>query len=72
MFGLLFGLGLYSVFQRSPEGFQDRYEELLSLTGCADADTLAGNFGIDLRDTAFWKGSLDKIRADIDLFDSLV
>lgn len=71
MFGLLFGLGLYAIYQREPEGFQARYDDLLSSTGLADAATLANRFGIDLRSEAFWAGSLDVIRADVDEFERL-
>jgi len=65
-FGLLFGLGLYSVFGREPEGFQERYEKLLASTGMAPAADLAREFGIDIEDVEFWRGSLaiyeDRVR----------
>jgi oligoendopeptidase F len=57
-FGLLFGLGLYRVFQDEPEGFQERYERLLSSTGMAEAADLGRQFGIDIEDVEFWRGSL--------------
>jgi oligoendopeptidase F len=38
----------------------------LSMTGMADAATLAGRFGIDLRSIDFWRSSLALIAADID------
>jgi oligoendopeptidase F len=72
MFGLLFGLGLYSVYRREPAGFQERYDELLSSTGLADAATLGQGFGIDIRSVDFWRGSLDQIRADIERFERLI
>jgi oligoendopeptidase F len=72
MFGLLFGLGLYKVLERDGDAFKERYDELLSSTGLADAATLASNFGIDLRSDDFWEGSFDRIREDIDLFERLV
>lgn len=71
MFGLLFGLGLYARYQSDPEQFKAGYDDLLSTTGMADAATLAGRFGIDLRATDFWSSSLDVVRADIDRFDAL-
>ena len=37
LFGLLFGLGLYSRYQADPERFKDRYDCLLSSTGLASA-----------------------------------
>jgi len=72
MFGLLFGLGLYAIYQQDPEPFKDRYDELLSSTGMADAATLANGFGIDIRSSAFWEGSLRQIEADVNRFETLV
>ena len=71
MFGLLFGLGLYARYQAEPSGFHDRYDNLLASTGMADAATLANRFGIDIRTPDFWRSSLDIIRHDVDLFESL-
>ncbi|HWD41632.1 MAG TPA: M3 family oligoendopeptidase [Fimbriimonas sp.] len=72
MFGLLFGLGLYAIYRQEGDSFKARYDDLLSSTGMADAATLAQRFGIDIRSTKFWEGSLDQIRADIDQFETLV
>lgn len=72
MFGLLFGLGLYAQYAADPEAFKKEYDELLSLTGMADAATLAARFGIDIRTPAFWRASLDLIRQDIEQFEELV
>jgi oligoendopeptidase F len=72
MFGLLFGLGLYARYQRDPEQFRAGYDDLLASTGLADAATLAARFGIDIRSGAFWRDSLEIVRADIDRFESLV
>ena len=71
MFGLLFGLGLYARYRQDPETFKKGYDELLSSTGRADAATLAAQFGIDTRSTAFWRSSLDIIRRDIARFETL-
>ena len=72
MFGLLFGLGLYAEYQKSPDSFRDSYDDLLSSTGLADAATLGQRFGIDTRSVDFWRASLDQIRLDIDRFEALV
>ncbi len=72
MFGLLFGLGLYAIYEKDPEGFKTGYDELLSSTGLADAAELAQKFGIDIRTKAFWKGSLDTIGKDVDEFVKIV
>jgi oligoendopeptidase F len=49
-----------------------RYDDLLASTGLGEAATLAQRFGIDIRDGAFWRASLDLIRADVDRFATLV
>jgi pepF/M3 family oligoendopeptidase len=71
MFGLLFGLGLYTRYSQEPEIFKRGYDDLLSSTGLADAATLAGRFGIDIHALDFWRGSLDVIRSDIERFEML-
>jgi len=70
-FGLLFGLGLYAQYKRDPDTFRGGYDELLSLTGMADAVALAGRFGIDVRRVDFWRSSLDVIRGTIREFETL-
>jgi pepF/M3 family oligoendopeptidase len=72
MFGLLFGLGLYAQYQQDPERFRSSYDELLSSTGLADAATLCGRFGFDIRSADFWRSSLDIVRQDVDRFEALV
>ncbi len=71
MFGLLFSLGLYAVYEAEPTGFHERYDELLSSTGLADAATLADRFGIDTRKKEFWAASLRVVEGDIALFEAL-
>jgi pepF/M3 family oligoendopeptidase len=71
MFGLLFGTGLYAIYQRDPAAFQTGYDDLLASTGMADAATLAARMQIDTRSPAFWRASFDIIRADIDRFEEL-
>lgn len=70
-FGFLFGLGLYSRYTEDPDGFRAGYDELLSSTGLEDAATLAGRFGIDVRDPGFWRSSLDVVRGQIEEFEEL-
>lgn len=71
LFGLLFGLGLYARYREDPGGFRSGYDDLLRGTGMADAPTLAARWGIDLRDEAFWRSSLDVVRADVARFKRL-
>ncbi len=72
IFGLLFGLGLYAQYQEDPESFKEGYDKLLSSTGMGTAAQLAAEFGIDLRSSEFWEGSLAVLRADVDRFEQLV
>jgi pepF/M3 family oligoendopeptidase len=72
MFGLLFGLGLYEVYRQEPKGFHERYDDLLSSTGLADAWTLGQRFGIDIRSPEFWRASLRAIERDVERFETLI
>ncbi len=71
-FGYLFGLGLYSRYQQEASGFHERYDELLASTGMGDAASLAGQFGIDLEDPEFWRGSLSIAAQRVATFETLV
>ncbi len=59
------------VYRDQPDGFAERYESLLSRTGMATAADLAMDFGIDIRDKAFWEGSVSVIRDDVNAFIAL-
>ena len=72
LFGLLFGQGLYARYREDPDGFRAGYDDLLASTGRADAATLDARFGLDLRAPAFWRGSLDVIRAGVARFEESV
>jgi oligoendopeptidase F len=70
-FGLLFGIGLFARYREEPDQFRQGYDDLLSSTGLGDAAELAGRFGIDVQDEAFWRASLDVIRERIDAYIAL-
>jgi len=74
-FGLLFGLGLYGIYQRAgrqgQQEFVPQYDDLLASTGEATAADLAGRFGIDLRQPAFWQAGLQVIEDRIDRYIAL-
>ncbi len=72
LFGQLFGIGLYARYQSAPDGFHARYDDLLRRTGQADPAELAAEFGIDIRDKAFWSTSLSSLETDIEAFVRLV
>ena len=69
-FGMLFSLGLLAARDENPEGFFDRFDALLADFAMHEANDLAAPFGIDLADPAFWRGSLDPFRADVDRFEA--
>ena len=48
-FGLLFGTGLYAIYQQRGADFVDDYKSLLASTGEAMAADLADRFGINIR-----------------------
>ena len=70
-FGLLFGLGLYEIYQQGRSNFVDQYDLLLASTGGATAVELAARFDIDLRSPAFWRSGIRKIEERIDRYISL-
>ena len=70
-FGMLFSVGLATVQERNPEGFFARFDSLLADSGMREAVDLAAPFGIDLRDPAFWRASLDTFRADVARYATL-
>lgn len=61
-FGLLFGTGLYAIYQQQGSAFIPSYISLLSSTGEGKAADLAQRFNIDIRSMEFWEGSLQIIR----------
>jgi pepF/M3 family oligoendopeptidase len=67
-FGLLFGLGLYAVYQERGKAFLPEYDALLRSTGEGTAADLAARFGLDIRQRAFWEGSLKVIEKRIERY----
>jgi oligoendopeptidase F len=65
-FGLLFGTGLYAIYQQRGKAFVEDYKNLLASTGEAPAADLAARFGIDIRSRKFWEDSLGVIARKID------
>jgi oligoendopeptidase F len=70
-FGLLFATGLYAIYQKRGAEFVPDYMRLLASTGEASAADLAARFGIDIRDQAFWAGSLNVITERIERYIQL-
>jgi pepF/M3 family oligoendopeptidase len=70
-FGLLFGTGLYAIYQERGPGFVPDYMNLLASTGEATAADLAARFGIDIRSRTFWESSLGVIGAQVARYEAL-
>lgn len=70
-FGLLFAKGLYNMYLNEGEAFVSKYNEVLRLTGRENIYDVAKYVGIDLHDEAFWQGSMDMIKRDINKFCSI-
>lgn len=70
-FGLLFGTGLYAIYQQRGEEFVADYKHLLASTGEATAADLASRFGIDIRSRKFWEDSLKVIEKKIERYEQL-
>ncbi len=56
---------LYGVFQKSQQGFAERYLAMLSAGGTKHHSELLAPFGLDARDPAFWQIGLGMIEAMI-------
>lgn len=64
-FGLLFAKGLYRRYLDQGAAFLPLYDQLLNQTGRSDLRDLTTPLGIDLEDPAFFRSSLELIKADI-------
>jgi pepF/M3 family oligoendopeptidase len=64
-FGMLFGIGLYAVYQERGAAFLAEYDALLASTGEATPADLAARFDIDIRQPAFWRSSLSLVEARV-------
>ncbi len=70
-FGMLFSLGLHSIYEKKGDAFLDDYNNLLKATGKMSIADVCMQVGVDVRSKEFWKMSLDKIVASIDEFEEL-
>lgn len=70
-FGALFARGLYAQYEKEGAAFVPKYKKLLYTTTVASAEDTAKVAGIDLTDKNFWRGALDIIARQIDLFCEL-
>ena len=71
-FGGLFARGLYAQYEKEGASFVPKYKKLLYTTPVATAENVAKVADIDLTDKNFWRGALQTIADQIDLFCALV
>jgi oligoendopeptidase F len=62
---------LYAAYQAQPEGFADKYVEMLSAGGTLRHHELLAPFGLDAREPAFWDKGLSVLRGFIDELEAL-
>ena len=62
---------LYAVYQDSPEGFQDKYFEMLKAGGSQHHKDLLAPFGLDAGDPKFWDKGLSMISSMIDELEAM-
>ncbi|MCI5997293.1 MAG: M3 family oligoendopeptidase [Peptoniphilaceae bacterium] len=70
-FGGLFSRGLYAMYKENPDGFVEKYQELLRATTTNSCEDTAKVMGIDLTKKDFWLKSLESIKEQIDEFINL-
>ena len=70
-FGGLFSRGLYAIYKENPNGFVEKYQELLKATTINNCEDVAKVMNIDLTKKDFWLKSLDSIKEEIDEFIEL-
>ncbi len=71
-FGGLFARGLYAQYEKEGKDFIEKYKKLLYTTTVATAEDTAKVAGVDLTDKEFWRGALQTIADQIDLFCQIV
>jgi oligoendopeptidase F len=62
---------LYAAYQEAPEGFQDKYFDMLRAGGSKHHKELLAPFGLDASDPAFWDKGLSMIEGFIDELEAM-
>ncbi len=62
---------LYAFYQANPDGFADKYLNLLKAGGSKGYNELLQPFGLDLKQPTFWQGGLQMIASLIDELEEL-
>ncbi|MBR4067501.1 MAG: M3 family oligoendopeptidase [Clostridia bacterium] len=70
-FGLLFGLGVFALYQKEGAAFLPKYDAMLAACGNGTVADVAASVGIDVRSVDYWRSALDVVRSEVDEFVSL-
>ena len=62
---------LYAVYEENPEGFQDKYFDMLKAGGSMHHTALLAPFGLDATDPTFWGNGLSMISGFIDELEAM-
>ena len=62
---------LYSVYEENPEGFQEKYFDMLKAGGSKHHKELLAPFGLDASDPKFWDKGLSMISGMIDELEAM-
>ena len=62
---------LYAVYEENPDGFQDKYFDMLKAGGSKHHKELLAPFGLDASDPAFWDKGLSMIEGFIDQLEAM-
>jgi oligoendopeptidase F len=62
---------LYAAYEAAPEGFQEKYFEMLRAGGSKHHSELLAPFGLDASDPAFWDKGLNMIEGMIDELEAM-
>ncbi len=62
---------LYAVYEENPEGFQDKYFDMLKAGGSMHHKELLAPFGLDASDPKFWDKGLSMISGFIDELEAM-
>ena len=62
---------LYGVYERSSDGFAERYLSMLAAGGSKSYSELLAPFGLDAKDPGFWKIGLSVIERMIDELEAM-
>ncbi|WP_370206594.1 M3 family oligoendopeptidase [Pararhodobacter marinus] len=62
---------LYAAYKDAPEGFQEKYFDMLKAGGSKHHKELLAPFGLDASDPAFWNKGLDMISGFIDELEAM-